>query len=170
MIRGSATTAAATALVAAAAFLLLAPGPVADALGSTDATPPEGAVGGVHNPASGVLQLRISASDVGSGLASAEATLDGAPPVYVRLGNGSCPEHPAPGSEPPLGAECPESVSQAPLALDTRSVADGERVLRVRVTDGAGNAATLVDEAIAVSNAPHPSGTVATAASRVSTG
>ena len=132
------------------------------ARGAADATPPGGAVGGVRSPASGNLELRIDAYDEGSGLASVEAVLDGAPPSFVRLGAGSCPEHPAPGSEPPPGAECPESVSGVALALDTNAVADGEHQLRVSVTDGAGNAATLVDETIVVRNAPHVSGDTAT--------
>jgi hypothetical protein len=155
-------SAAATALVAAAAFLLSGSGRPTVALGAADATPPEGAVGGLRSPASGTLELRITASDAGSGLAAAEATLDGAPPVYVRLGSDSCPEHPAPGSDPPPGAACPESVAQMPLVLDTRAVADGERRLRVTVTDGAGNTATLVDQEIVVRNASNPSGTIAT--------
>lgn len=131
------------------------------AAGSSDAAPPEGAVGGVRSPASGTLQLRVSASDTGAGLAYAEASLDGAPPVRVRLGHGACPEDPVAGTEPPPGADCPESVSGVLLALDTNAVADGERLLRVWVADGAGNTATLVNRAIAVRNAPRAGGTVA---------
>jgi len=153
--------AAATALVAAAAILLSGPGRPAVALGAADGTPPEGSVGGVRSPASGTLELLLNASDTGSGLAGAEATLDGAPPSFARLGVGECPERPGPGTEPPPGAECPESVSGVALTLDTRAVPDGERPLRVRVTDGAGNTATLVDQEIVVRNAPRPSGTVA---------
>jgi hypothetical protein len=41
-------------------------------------------------------------------------------------------------------------------------VADGERRLRVLVTDGAGNTAALFDQPILVRNAPHATGTVAT--------
>ena len=163
--------AVATSLVAAAAFLLSAPGRPLAAFGAVDATPPTGSVGGVRSPASGTLELVLNASDPGSGLAAAEASLDGAPPSFVRLGAGTCPELPAPGSEPPLGAECPESVSGAALTLDTRAAPDGERSLRVRVTDGAGNTATLVDQAIVVRNAP-PSGrgTTATVTVGISSG
>jgi len=166
MKRLGCTAAAATALVAAAAFSLL--GPVFAS--AADTTVPTGAVGGVRSPASGVLDLRLYASDEGSGLANAEAELDGAPPVHVRLGSGECPERPALGSEPPPGA-CPESVSKVPLALDTRAVPDGERPLRVRVTDGAGNTATLLDRQVVVRNAP-PSGhgTVATVTVGISAG
>ena len=152
MKRLSHIAAAATALVAAAAFLFSGPGRPAVALGAADGTAPTGSVGGVRSPASGTLELLLYASDTGSGLSSAEATLDGAPPAVVQLG--ACPE-------PGPGPECPESVSGVALTLDTTAVADGERPLRVRVTDGAGNTATLVDQAIVVRNAPHATGTVA---------
>jgi len=152
MKRLGCTATAATALVAAVAFLFLGPGRPAVALAATDGTAPTGSVGGVRSPASGNLELLLYVSDTGSGLASAEATLDGAPPAVVQLG--ACPE-------PPPGAECPESVSGVVLTLDTRAVPDGERPLRVRVTDGAGNTATLVDQTIVVRNAPHATGTVA---------
>ena len=156
------TITVAALVVAAVMFFPAAVSPAA-ALGAPDTTPPAGAVGGVRSPASGTLALRVDASDEGSGLASVEASLDGGPPVYVRLGAGSCPEHPAPGSEAPAGAECPESVSGVPISLDTRAVADGERLLRVTVTDGAGNTATLLDEEIVVRNAaPSGGGLVAT--------
>jgi hypothetical protein len=170
MKRLGSIAAAATVLVAAAALALFAPGRPATALGAADAAPPEGAVSGVRSPAAGVLELRITASDTGAGLAAAEAMLDGGPSSFLRLGTGSCPEHPSPGSESPSGAGCPEAVSGVPLKLDTRAVADGERRLRVRVTDGAGNTATLVDEAVVVRNAPYATGTSASVAVGVSSG
>lgn len=158
MKRVGSIAAAATALVAAAAFLFSASERPAVALGAADGSAPEGAVGGVHSPATGMLKLLLNASDTGAGLAGAEASLDGGPTAFVRLGTGSCPEHPAPASEPPPGAQCPEAVSSVPLSLDTRAVADGSRRLRVRVTDGAGNTATLVDQEIVVRNAPRTDG------------
>jgi hypothetical protein len=152
------TAAAATALVAAAAFLLLAP---ARAQSPPDGSPPSGALAGLRSPASSTLQLLLYASDSGVGLANAEATLDDQS-AFARLGTGSCPEHPSPGSsaEPPPG-ECPASVSAVPLALDTGSVADGSHQLTVRVTDAAANTATLVDRTIAVRNAVPVTGSVA---------
>jgi hypothetical protein len=159
-------TATATVLVAVAVFLpvpALAGDLAAAALGVPDSTPPTGAVGGVRSPAAGVLDLRLDATDAGTGLAAAVASLDGSSVAYVRLGAGSCPEHPVPGSELPAGAECPESVSGAPLPIDTRSVPDGPHALRVVVTDAAGNTATLVERTITVRNAPPAgSGTSAT--------
>jgi hypothetical protein len=159
-------TATATVLVAVAVFFpppALAGDVSAATLGVPDSTPPTGAVGGVRSPAAGILDLRLDATDAGTGLAAAAASLDGGPASNVRLGTGSCPEHPAPGSEPPPGAECPESVSGVPLPIDTRSVPDGPHVLRVVVTDAAGNTAMLVERTITVRNAPPAgSGTSAT--------
>jgi hypothetical protein len=157
MIRLRNTTTAATFLVAAVVCFALQTHAPAWAAGEPDASPPTGAVAGVHSPAAGILQLRLTAYDSGWGLARAEAQLDGAPPSFVRLGAGECPEHPSPGGPEPPPGECPSSVSSVPLALDTRVVADGEHPLRVKVTDGAGNTATLVDRTIVVRNAP-PSG------------
>ena len=165
--RATKTTAAAlTAAAVVLAFLALG----GSALGAADATPPTGSVSGLRSPAAGALELRIYASDEGSGLANAEAQLDGTPPAFVRLGSGECPERPAPGTEPPAGA-CPASVSAVPITLDTRTVPDGERPLRVRVTDGAGNTATLVDREIVVRNAPPVhTGTTATVTVGLSAG
>lgn len=149
-------TAAATVLVAAAAFLLHVPAGAADP--APDTTAPTGAVGGVRNPASGTLGLQLYASDAGVGLANAEATLDGQS-AFDRLGSGACPEHPT--SEPPPSVECPESVSAVPLSLDTRAIADGSHRLVVRVTDAAANTATLLDQMIVVKNTPPVTGSSA---------
>ncbi len=105
------------------------------------------------SPASGTLTLSLYASDTGLGLANAEATLDGQS-AFVRLGSGSCPEHPAPGGPEPPSGVCPESVSAVPLPLDTTALSDGSYELRVRATDAAANTATLVDRTITVRNAP----------------
>jgi hypothetical protein len=165
--KGLGSTGAAAALIAATALVLLAPAQAAE---EPDTSPPTGVVAGVRSPASGTLDLRLYVSDSGSGLANAEGRLDGAAPVFVRLGSGSCPENPSPGTEPPPGS-CPASVSGISLPLDTRAVPDGERPLRVRVTDGAGNTATLVDRMIVVRNAPRTgSGTVATVTVGISSG
>jgi hypothetical protein len=147
-------TAAATASVAAAVFLgaLSARG-----AGEPDTTAPSGHLGGVRSPASGTLELHISASDVGWGLANAEATLDGGASDFAPFGAGSCPEHPLPGGPEPPPGSCPASVLRVPIDLDTRTVPDGSQRLLVRVTDAAANTATLLDREIVVHNAP-PSG------------
>jgi hypothetical protein len=161
MTRPSNTAAAATALVAAAALLLAAHSWATEALGAPDATAPTGAVGGARDPAQGTLKLRLHAEDAGAGLANAEATLGGSAGAFVRLGSGACPEHPAPGTEPPPGA-CPRSVVAFPISLDTRGVPDGSHRLTVRVSDGAANAATLYDREIVVRNALSAADTQAT--------
>jgi hypothetical protein len=152
---------AATLLVAAVTFISLASAWAAE---GADTTPPNGALAGVRSPAAGTLELRLYASDVGLGLAGAEASLDQAVSAFVRLGTGLCPEFPFPGgSEPPPG-ECPDSVSAVPIALDTRSLSDGPHELRVRVTDAAANTSTLLDREIVISNAtPAGAGPIATA-------
>jgi hypothetical protein len=163
------TKTTAAALTGAAVVLCLA-ALGGSALGVADTTPPTGSVSGVRSPASGTLELRLSASDSGWGLAGAEATLDGQS-AFARLGSGECPERPSPGGpEPPPGA-CPASVSAVPLLLDTRAVSEGSHELAVRVTDAAANTATLLDRTIVVRNAP-PSGqgTIATVTVGISAG
>jgi hypothetical protein len=135
------------------------------ALGALDDTPPTGAVGGVQSPTTtGRLELLLDASDTGLGLANAQASIDESNTTFVRLGTGSCPEHPVIGAtiELPLGAACPRSVSNVPLSLDTTGLSDGEHTLRVWVTDAAGNTATLVDQPIVVQNEKPATGTSAT--------
>lgn len=140
-------TAAATAMVAAAVFLLRGPAHAAE---GPDTTAPTGAVAGVRSPASGTLELRLYATDTGAGLASAEASLDGD----------------SVSSAPLAGA----SVSAAPLPVDTRTVTDGPHQLVVEVTDAAGNTGKLLDQAITVTNATTAEGPTATATIGVSGG
>jgi len=127
------TAAAATVSVAAAAFLLLHLVSASAAEGP-DTTPPTGLVSGLRSPARGALELSLSAQDPGSGLAGAEASLDGGAAASVQLSG--------------------NSVSAVPLSLDTTAVPDGTHQLAVRVSDAAGNSATLVERQIAVRNAP----------------
>ena len=157
--RLSTTTAAATALVAAAVLCAAWARP---ALGAPDATRPTGSVTGLSSPASGTLELFLRASDAGFGLANAEAQLDGSAPTFVRLGSGACPERPSPGGPEPPPGSCPASVSAVPLQIDTHLVADGSHHLQVKVADGAGNMATILDRQVVVDNAP-PSGRGTTA-------
>ena len=127
-------------------------------LGVLDPSAPVGAVSGVQSPAAGTLTLALDASDTGLGLAGAEASLD-AQGTYVRLGSGSCPEHPAPAATINLALgsrDCPEDVSAVALSLNTAAEPDGPHRLRVTVTDAAGNTATLVDQEILIRNHPTP--------------
>ena len=133
----SLTQIAATLAVAAAALFLPAPARAEEGL---DTTPPQGAVSGLHSPAAGTLDLYLSATDSGSGLAKAEASLDGEVSSVQLAG---------------------ASVSAVPLALDTGTVPDGPHQLTVRVTDAAANTATLLERAITVRNAVPVTGSVA---------
>ena len=106
---------------------------------------PTGAVSGVRSPmeAGSTLSLTIDASDTGSGLASAQASIDGNT-ASVSL----C-------SAPP----CPEAVSSVPLSVSVGGAGSNELV--VSVTDAAGNTGTLVERPIEVfSPAPPGSNTV----------
>lgn len=102
-------------------------------LGVRDSTP-SGAVGEVQSPAEAdsTLSLTIDASDTGSGLASAQASIDGNT-ASVNL----C-------STPP----CPQAVSNIPLSIDVGTA--GSHVLLVTVTDAVGNTGTLLEAPIEV--------------------
>ncbi len=140
-------TAAATAMVAAAVFLLRGEARAAE---SSDTSAPTGGVVGVRDPASGTLELRLYANDAGAGLASAEASLDGNPVSSAQLAG--------------------NSVSAVPLPVDTVAFADGPHQLVVEVTDAAGNSAELLDRGITVTNAVPPTGPRATLTVGVSGG
>ncbi len=95
---------------------------------------PSGAVGEVQSPAEAgsTLSLTIDASDTSSGLASAQASIDGNT-ASVSL----C-------SAPP----CPQAVSNVPLSIDVGTA--GSHVLLVTVTDAVGNTGTLLEAPIEV--------------------
>ena len=102
-------------------------------LGVRDSTP-SGAVGGVQSPAEAgsTLSLTIDASDTGSGLATAQASIDGNT-ASVSL----CSASP-----------CPQAVSNIPLSIDVGGA--GSNVLLVTVTDAVGNTDTLLEAPIEV--------------------
>ncbi len=106
--------------------------------------PPTGVVSGVRSPmeVGSTLSLTIDASDTGSGLESARATIDGSA-SSVSL----CPES--------LAGKCPETVSDVPLSIGVGG--EGSHELLVTVTDAAGDTATLVEKTIEVL-APVPPG------------
>jgi hypothetical protein len=111
------------------------------ALAVRDEAKPSFTVGGVPNFAAGKVDLTLDARDSGLGLASAGATLAGAPAAAVKLGQGLCTEL-SPGDatiDLPLAEDCPAS-SRFVLAVDTTAVPDGTHRLELTVADGAGNA------------------------------
>ena len=131
------------ALLALAMSLAFAPAAVADV------APPTGAVGGRTNPAAGVLDLSVQATDAGLGLSRAAAALDGHVLAASWFGDGTCVEVP----DADAGTGCP-AVGNASLHLPTTGVADGPHTLTVMAQDAAGNVGTLVDETITVANTP----------------
>jgi hypothetical protein len=111
------------------------------ALAVRDEAKPSFTVSGVPNFAAGKIDLALDARDSGLGLASAGATLAGAPAAAVKLGQSFCAEL-SPGDttiDLPLAEDCPTS-SRFVLAVDTAAVPDGTHRLELTVTDGAGNA------------------------------
>jgi hypothetical protein len=106
-----------------------------------DEAKPSFTVSGVPAFAQGNVSLVLDARDTGLGLASAGATLAGAPAAAVKLGQSFCSEL-SPGDttiDLPLADDCPAS-SRVTLIVDTTAVADGTQRLELTVTDGAGNA------------------------------
>ena len=130
------------ALVAVALALLAAPSARADV---------HGAVGGVRDPAAGVVELTVLATeDGGAGLRSAAAVLGGEPLAAAPFGAPSC----LPDSGDPV-AGCP-AAGTVTLLVDTAEVADGPQRLEVTVEDGAGRVTRLVDRSILIANTPIP--------------
>jgi hypothetical protein len=127
---------------------------------------PRGAVGGATSPAAGRLALSVRATDAGIGLARTQALLDGRIVAQADLGGASCAELSPQDATVDLAvtATCPTSVPDAPLTVDTTTVADGPHQLTVVVTDAAGQSTTAFDEPIVVANTPAGSSNTATLA------
>jgi hypothetical protein len=133
-----------------------------------DTTPPRGAVGGWRNPASdpppGVFPqpfppftLNVQAGDVGIGLESATAYLDGIPVITKQYGDAACRElSPESGQiDLPFGAVAQNDTNASSvgcfghgavdLPVNTRAVPNGNHTISVTVRDWAGNTTTLMD-------------------------
>jgi hypothetical protein len=112
------------------------------ALTVRDEAKPSFTVSGVPSFAAGKLELVLDARDTGLGLASAGATLAGAPAAAVKLGQSYCNELSAGDStvDLPLAEDCP-AASRVALAVDTTAAPDGTHRLELTVADGAGNTA-----------------------------
>lgn len=116
-------------------------------------------------PQGGTRTVRAEAADGGSGVRSVRLAVDGRVLVERPLDSApaSCrdadPRNADPHEYAGGAAPCPSSGT-ADLALDTRQVPDGERVVRVSALDAAGNEVTLAQRSILVANAPRgPAGT-----------
>lgn len=111
-----------------------------------DLLAPEYALGGLRDPAQGVLVLTVTARDAGgSGLLTASASLGGGTPVVARFGDDTC------AAATP--ATCPQTGT-VELEVPTTSLADGLHDLDLRVGDTAGNVTAKVDRVITVRNTP----------------
>ena len=107
---------------------------------------PEYALGGLRDPAQGVLVLTVTARDFGgSGLLSVTARLGGDTPVVEGFGDETCTA----GST----ATCPDTGT-VELQVPTNSLPDGQHDLDLRVTDAAGNVSAKVERIITVRNTP----------------
>jgi hypothetical protein len=107
-----------------------------------------GAVGGVRDPASGVLELWVQASESGdAGLRTARAMLAGQLLDTAHFDDPAC----AAGS----AVECP-AAGGVGLRVPTTAVPDGERRLEVAIVDGNGVAVHVLDRTITVANTPIP--------------
>ena len=95
----------------------------------------------------GTRPLDITASDADSGVKRIDVTLDGVDVGGTDLGADCHPDRFSP---------CPTSVTRS-VDVDTTKVSDGSRLLRLVVTDLAGNARTINKGYVAVENVPAPS-------------
>jgi hypothetical protein len=102
-----------------------------------------GAVGGVRDPAAGLLELSVQAVETqGNGLRRAKAILGGITLDSAFFADPDC----TPGSCPAVGGVI--------LRVPTRAVVDGTQRLEVTVEDGAGTVTHVVDQLVTVNNAP----------------
>jgi hypothetical protein len=113
------------------------------ALHVDDASPPKFSVGGWHSPTAEAEELEVSATDVGTGLSWAQASVDGVTMASAPFDHSSCIElSPQSGQvDLPMGDACP-AVDTATLKVDPTTLKDGRHTLVVRVFDAAGNVAT----------------------------
>ena len=123
-----------------------------------DSEAPRGTVAGVQSPVGGTLQLAVTASDGGVGLATATATIDGRPATQLRLGTETCTDLSGldPALDLPAGGACPATVSSVALPIDLTAFALGPHQLQVRIADAAGNEALILDQLITVVPPPPP--------------
>ena len=129
-----------TLLVAAVGF---APA-TATAQEVPDSQAPEYALGGLRDPAQGVLVLTVTARDLGgSGLLTATATLGGGTAVTARFGDETCAAD--------VPTTCPDTGT-VELEVPTTSLPDGQHDLDLRLSDVAQNVSAKVERIITVRN------------------
>jgi hypothetical protein len=107
----------------------------------TDTSPPHVGVGGYQSPADKALSLDFAATDVGTGLRTAEAWITGQPVVTGDFPDTDCRDL-TPGDatvDMPLDAKC-AFADHAAISVPITGLPNGDGyVLNYRVTDWAGN-------------------------------
>jgi len=117
---------------------------------------PKMAVGGVRNEMDNTVNLEVKATDNGTGLAYAIASLDGATVRRDFAGGTNCRDL-TPSTpnmiDMPMDAVCP-TVDTVTLPLDTTQVTDGAHTLSVKTYDWSGRVSELT-QAVNVNNHPN---------------
>ncbi|PTL55455.1 hypothetical protein [Paraconexibacter algicola] len=120
----------------------------------SDDNAPDGAVGGLGEPARNVMTFGATTSDQGAGLERADLFVDGVLRQSVDLAGACTDIGPArPGKDLPAGVACPTTASPS-FSFDTRTVADGQHRFVLRLTDLSGNVSTILDRDVRIDNSP----------------
>jgi hypothetical protein len=126
------------------------------ALTVADTSAPRGSAGPWHSPVGGSFDLSVTGTDDGAGLSSAVAFVDGNPVASAALGDTTCRDLSDGGAiDIAINAGCPLHVDNVKLTVNTVGIPDGAHTLRVTLTDIAGNATNIVNDApLEVNNTP----------------
>ena len=121
---------------------------------------PTGALAG-DGPVQGTVDASFRVTDAGSGVYRTRLVIDGVarPWQSAHPNGGLCQDIDASDGdlyEFSTSAPCRGDVDGS-IALDTRTVADGMRTIRLEAEDAAGNVATLLNNQVVVDNVPAPS-------------
>jgi hypothetical protein len=103
------------------------------------------------------LPVEISATDIGSGVSTAQLVVDGAAvgaPRIVDAAGGRCAKR-ADGTYEQL-VPCSLSLLAAPVALDATGVPNGSHAVAIRIADAAGNITDSATRSVTIDNPPPP--------------
>ena len=105
-----------------------------------DSTPPGVAISGLPGTVSGTVNVSVTGTDAGAGVASMRATVDGSDLATGTFAG--CVDLPGGGEHDLAVGMCPATAPFLPFALDSTRYSDGSHLLVVTVTDGGGNVGT----------------------------
>lgn len=99
------------------------------------------------------VSVSLSATDGGSGVATAQLIVDGAPagtPQVIDAANGRCVK----ASDGTYGhlRPCKPTLAKAPVTVSTAGIPDGTHSIALRIADAAGNTAVTKARTMSVSN------------------